>query len=946
MNTCVSVIEDIFHQCMHDTYARKLVSTIGKEDFHRERIYLSIHDYSYLRSCKYNQTSAYIFDEYAEHAIHHIQFFRDSCEEKGNIIKEDWSNVDLKEFDEFSENMGYETATATIARSFSYTSTSSCYNTNRKDFMGFVRVIEDIFQQSMNDPVARTLIAKTGTQSIRSVLELSYEDIDQLNFGVYDKTLPILTYGADYLAIRLLHCFHSSREKYGSPIKEDWSNVTCEEFDECCANRGYTTTTSIEEEHIIEKHILATNIPSVIPVQRMCKFDIANFDIMVDIISETDQIFRHITQALLIYTGDNKSYNDVISMSFLEIDKLHYVVESLETRCKQPPLNQAKTEFFEAGNPVMEEFTLKTFIPLPAGNKAQLKAFGAYLTYRRSINDPLNESLSNLKYEDYTAFRINRDLYDPDVQTPAPNTTSQSGSKYSSKSTTTLSKVDNFQADDPSVTSIYLVQSDESFATNEHDQINKEPCTDNIIIACCHGEKGCVNDSLSNIFMGGNRTKHHYDDKQTKLPTVSLNFNYDGTSNNKVENNNNINDSCFDSNPSDSYCAYRDSYNAINKETIAINWNGINSAIIRTDSSSFTTRANINVPLGGKYKSIISSFTGKHISLLVKGTPPDQYVLPMQTEKCNEFPFDPGETSVAHINNDLHHLVTACWKNSNLLNLKQTKEISIGEYQHECLFIDKVVRYLFILKKNMQVKETNMSIIYGHGEYQTLYLDMTIGVDTSATHVYGELQIVYKNSIRDYNTKVKHVHGELQMVNKHLNIDNNPRVQNVHGELQTLYHNVIDDSSLHTDYGEINHLCKFRCSKQALLHQSNSNPSKVSSLSLDENLLSSSHHHYVSNIIGVSNSLTFHGFKIYFNNRSQQVTLKLGHHSFMKDTTLLSLSTPATMIIRKRIYYQLYEIYIMMHNPTHKMIKHPHCRSKSIKFGNVYSAYTYSHNSE
>ena len=50
--------------------------------------------------------------------------------------------------------------------------------------MGFVRVIEDIFQQSMNDPVARTRIAKTGTQSIRSVLELSYEDIYQLNFGV------------------------------------------------------------------------------------------------------------------------------------------------------------------------------------------------------------------------------------------------------------------------------------------------------------------------------------------------------------------------------------------------------------------------------------------------------------------------------------------------------------------------------------------------------------------------------------------------------------------------------------------------------------------------------------------------------------------------------------------------------------------------------------------
>ena len=66
-------------------------------------------------------------------------------------------------------------------------------------------------------------------------------------------------------------------------------------------------------------------------------FDIANFDIMVHIISDTDQILRHITHVLLIYTGDNKSYNNIISMSLLDIDKLHYAVESLETRHKQPP---------------------------------------------------------------------------------------------------------------------------------------------------------------------------------------------------------------------------------------------------------------------------------------------------------------------------------------------------------------------------------------------------------------------------------------------------------------------------------------------------------------------------------------------------------------------------------------------------------------------------------
>ena len=145
--------------------------------------------------------------------------------------------------------------------------------------------------------------------------------------------------------------------------------------------------------------------------------------------------------------------------------------------------------------------------------------------------------------------------------------------------------------------------------------------------------------------------------------------------------------------------------------------------------------------------------------------------------------------------------MTTCWENSNLLNLKQIREISIGEYQHECLFIDKIIRYLTILEDPMQDKDTNLSIIHGHGEYQTLYLDMTMRVGTSATHGYGELQMIYNNSIRDDNPKVKHVHGELQ----------------------TLFLNVIDISPFHTYYREINHLCKFRCSEQAFLHQNNSN---------------------------------------------------------------------------------------------------------------------------
>ena len=40
------------------------------------------------------------------------------CEEKGNPIKEDWSNIDCRDFDKFNKDFGYETATN--AWSFSY----------------------------------------------------------------------------------------------------------------------------------------------------------------------------------------------------------------------------------------------------------------------------------------------------------------------------------------------------------------------------------------------------------------------------------------------------------------------------------------------------------------------------------------------------------------------------------------------------------------------------------------------------------------------------------------------------------------------------------------------------------------------------------------------------------------------------------------------------------
>ena len=80
--------------------------------------------------------------------------------------------------------------------------------------------------------------------------------------------------------------------------------------------------------------------------------------------------------------------------------------------------------------------------------------------------------------------------------------------------------------------SIQLVQSDGIFETNEHDQVNKEPCTDNIIIVCCCGEKSSMTNSSSDINMGGDTLTNDYNAIQTMLSAISLNYIDNSTNNN------------------------------------------------------------------------------------------------------------------------------------------------------------------------------------------------------------------------------------------------------------------------------------------------------------------------------------------------------------------------------------------------------------------------------
>ena len=110
----------------------------------------------------------------------------------------------------------------------------------------FQYVIEELFNQELDGPVAQSLfIATENTEDIGVVLDLSEEDINNLHyFKSSDESESVesdtrssqssvrVALGAGYKgSIRQLLGFEEFRQQQGNPILPDWSNVTGDEFD-------------------------------------------------------------------------------------------------------------------------------------------------------------------------------------------------------------------------------------------------------------------------------------------------------------------------------------------------------------------------------------------------------------------------------------------------------------------------------------------------------------------------------------------------------------------------------------------------------------------------------------------------------------------------------------------------------------------------------------------
>ena len=109
----------------------------------------------------------------------------------------------------------------------------------------FQYVIEELFNQELDSPVAQSLfIATENAEDIRLVLTLSEEDINNLHyFKSSDESESVesdnrssqssvkVALGDGYKGcIRRLIGFEEFRRQNGDPVLTDWSNVTVSEF--------------------------------------------------------------------------------------------------------------------------------------------------------------------------------------------------------------------------------------------------------------------------------------------------------------------------------------------------------------------------------------------------------------------------------------------------------------------------------------------------------------------------------------------------------------------------------------------------------------------------------------------------------------------------------------------------------------------------------------------
>ena len=175
--------------------------------------------------------------------------------------------------------------------------TLSCSSNKPSSELAFDRAVTYLFNEDINGPIATFFIKNFGRRHIDDMIHPD-------TFGSNLSSSHLNKSEKDLLST-LCICNRVFINFYGSPIKEDWSNVSSENFD-----------------HIGEEY-------GFIPINRdvTCKPSSDAFEYIINKFFEQD-MDSPIVKSLLEYTKGSRDIDIVLNMTDNQIDNLYYYTES------------------------------------------------------------------------------------------------------------------------------------------------------------------------------------------------------------------------------------------------------------------------------------------------------------------------------------------------------------------------------------------------------------------------------------------------------------------------------------------------------------------------------------------------------------------------------------------------------------------------------------------
>ena len=228
--------------------------------------------------------------------------------------------------------------------------------------LAFEHVITILFDKVKNGPVSTFFITTFGRKHIHDMIHVDFSKLDSSQLNQSEKDL----------ISSLCICNRELTKFYGLPIKEDWSNVTPEHFDNIGEEYGYIPI----NRDVVEK---------------------SSTDVFQHVIKDLfkQELDGPIAMSLLEHTKGSKEIDLVSNMTDDQIDKLHYYTISSEPS----PESKYRDVKDYPGPEVIKR------VDLSKDYKSLLKVFTSFCKHLKGQGNDMRSDWSNIDLGMFTRYR-------------------------------------------------------------------------------------------------------------------------------------------------------------------------------------------------------------------------------------------------------------------------------------------------------------------------------------------------------------------------------------------------------------------------------------------------------------------------------------------------------------------------------------------------------------